>query len=104
MYSEMGTESEATAFMRTRLPEHCVSGLAAYIFRGKRPGHFLCAVLANDLKESYARADETNLPRLRDYVSFLYNYAPGDSWGSQERIAAWVERGGLVGISQPVER
>ncbi|TMJ05799.1 MAG: hypothetical protein E6G97_02000 [Alphaproteobacteria bacterium] len=77
------------------VPEHCRDGLRRYLEHGKVPGHFLTALLRNDLRETCARADHVNLQRLGDYVKFLYNFAPRDSWGSPENFDAWVARGGL---------
>ena len=80
-----------------RLPEHCRGALERYIRHGIPPGHFLTALLSNDLRETFARADDINASAVRDYLVFLYSDAPSACSGSPSRFAAWVESGGLVG-------
>jgi hypothetical protein len=79
------------------VPEHCADGLLNYIENGTPVGSFLTALLSNDLRETYACADNINSHRVRDYVTFLYNYAPAQCWGSPARVEAWQARGGLKG-------
>jgi hypothetical protein len=76
-----------------RIPAHCRDGLRDYLRYGLPPGHFLQAVLSNDLREACGRADDENRSALYDYVYVLYNYAPGDAWGSPEKVRAWIEKG-----------
>lgn len=82
------------------LPMHMRTGMIEYIENGTPPGSFLEAVLSNDLKETFARADNTNRVRVFDFVVYLYNYAPLQCWGSRERYRAWVEHGGLNGTQK----
>lgn len=77
----------------SRIPAHMHEGLLAYLRYGRQPGHFLQAVLSNDLAEACARADEDNQSVLFDYVVFLINYAPSEAWGSPARFRTWIERG-----------
>ena len=74
-----------------RLPPHIRDGVKRYIEHGIKPGDFLTAVIQNNLKESFARADETNIERMFDIVSFLYNEVPLLCWGSPERMKNWME-------------
>jgi len=76
---------------RKGVPEHIVDGLCDYIVYRVKAGSFLTAVLENNLKESFARADEFNRDNLFNTVSFLYNHAPGACWGSPENVKAWLE-------------
>lgn len=73
----------------TKIPRYMHHTLAYYIAEGKPTGHFLTAVLTNDLKEACNRADDDNKDRLYDYVFFLYNNAPSACWGSPENVAEW---------------
>ena len=75
----------------TLLPLHIRDGVKRYIEHGARPGHFLTAVIRNNLSETVGRADDVNLGRLHDIVSFFYNEAPGPCWGSPEKMAAWMK-------------
>lgn len=72
------------------LPSHMREGLLLYLRHGLPPGHFLMAVLSNDLAEACARADDENRRLLYDYVYFLYNHAPRAAWGSPENVEAWM--------------
>lgn len=74
-----------------RLPEHIRGGLKDYIEHHVPVGHFLTAVLSNDLTEACARADQTNRYRLFDIVDWLYNEAPSVCWGSRRKVDAWLK-------------
>jgi hypothetical protein len=73
-----------------------IGGLRRYIEHGIPPGHFLSCLLSNDLRGTFERADEVNAAAVRNYVQFLYCYAPAGSWGSPERFDAWCKQGGLT--------
>jgi len=62
-----------------------------YIERGVDPGDFLCAVIDNDLRESFGRADVENCRRMYEIVSWFYMHAPSACWGSKEKHQAWIE-------------
>jgi hypothetical protein len=85
------------------LPEYMREGMQQWIERGFATGHFLCAVLRNDLRGAIERADEENVRRLKDYVVYLYNYAPTGCWGSPARFDDWEAKGGLFGIQRAAE-
>lgn len=74
------------------LPSHMRDAVWAYIENGYLPGEFLQAIIKNDLKEAVGRADYININALPAYVEFFFNYAPGECWGSPEKVAAWVEK------------
>ena len=78
------------------LPEHIRAGVQRYVERGIIPGDFLQAVICNNLKESFERADDINQNRMFDIVKFFYNEVPGSCWGSKERMMKWNEKGGLL--------
>lgn len=77
------------------VPQHTQGSIKRYLDHGIDPGHFMTAVLSNDLRESFARADDINRERLFDIVSFLYADAPSACWGSPEAVRDWIGRGGL---------
>lgn len=72
------------------IPPHMHGAVKRYFEDGIRPGHFLTAVLCNDLREACARADDENKHRLFEYIQFLYMHAPGGSWGSPENFRDWL--------------
>ena len=73
------------------LPERMRGGMRRYIENGAPPGHFLTAVLSNDLAEACSRADPINRQRLGDYSGWLYSYAPPGCHGSHEKVRAWLK-------------
>ncbi len=83
------------------VPPHLREGLREYIQRGHLPGDYLQAVIANDLNEALSRGDETSLIFLRVLTTWLYNDAPGGSWGSRAIMSAWARLGGLEGRAEP---
>lgn len=76
--------------IKAGVPEHLRSGLVCYLLHHIPPGHFLTAVLENDLMEAMGRADELSLVGLFSLVSFLYNDAPSGAWGSPAKVRAWL--------------
>jgi hypothetical protein len=72
------------------VPEHLHGGLVRYLVHRLQPGHFLTAVLENDLREAMGRADEQSRAGLFQIVKFLYNDAPSICWGSPERVQQWL--------------
>jgi len=74
-----------------RVPTYMHDGLIAYLQDGRRPGEFLTAVLSGDLFGAYRYADEENLCNIGAYVSFLYNYADPQCFGSKEKVTSWLD-------------
>lgn len=73
------------------IPVHYMAdAVKDYIEKGWQPGHFLSAVIKNDLREAVGRADNTNIQHLADWVIWFYNEAPGSCWGSPEKFQSWI--------------
>ena len=72
------------------IPKRMESGIELYIKKGIMPGSFLTAVICNDLQGAVGAADSENIHNLPAYVSWFYNEAPHNCWGSKERMHAWV--------------
>ncbi|HRR29658.1 MAG TPA: hypothetical protein P5270_09905 [Victivallales bacterium] len=72
------------------LSERDIEPLKLFIEHGIMPGSFLEAVLRNDLKEAMGRADVFNRRKVFEYVQWLYNKAPSDCWGSNDKVDAWL--------------
>ncbi len=81
----------AYQFNEMVIPDHMLDGLREYVDHGIPQGHFLTAVITNDLKEACARADRTNLRIIPAYVAWLYNEADARCWGSREKMDAWID-------------
>ena len=76
------------------IPARMHGGIERYLANRIEPGHFLMAVLCNDLKEACGRADDENIELLPVYVAYLYNEAPSACWGSYDKVRAWLTTGG----------
>jgi hypothetical protein len=75
------------------VPLHCTIPLAEYLTgENKNPGHFLTAVLKNDLHGAVSRADDENQKSLHKYIQFLHMYAPYGAFGSEEKFNAWIRK------------
>lgn len=77
------------------IPGYMRGAVERYVMDGVPPGSFLMAVLTNDLKEAFARADDDNARSMPGWVRFLYNYMPSTCHGSPSKVSAWIDRGGL---------
>lgn len=71
-------------------PNNLGASFKHYIEHGIPPGGFLRAVLENDLREAFGRADQYNRECLFEIVGWLYNESPSTCWGSPEKVAAWL--------------
>lgn len=81
-------------FTYSTIPLHMMESLKRYIEQRIQPGHFLTAVLENNLKEAVGRADDVNIRLLPEYIAYPYNEAPGLCWGSPERVRTWLKARG----------
>ena len=77
--------------MSYNIPEITRESIDAWVEDARPTGGFLRAVLSNDLREAFARADYDNSAAMHDIVSYLYNECPSMCWGSPERVAEWPE-------------
>ena len=75
---------------RHLIPDYMWGGVSRYMVNRIAPGHFLTALLSNNLMEAFARADDLNADNMRRYVQFLYIYAPSRSFGSAENVREWL--------------
>lgn len=89
--------------LNTHCPDHMHEGMMRYLMDGEEGGHFMQALLSNNLMAAFGRADYTNAAHMKDWCLFLYNYAPSDSYGSPERHDAWVASGGINGQAKAQE-
>jgi len=73
------------------IPTYTLQAIYQYVERRRCPGHFVTAVLENDLATSVGRADKNNRRALVRIVEFVYNYIPLECWGSKEKVRKWLE-------------
>lgn len=77
--------------LTSRVPFHLWEGLIEYLADRRPMGHFLTAIVANDLMDACVRAGSVEVrERIADIVLFLVNYAPANAWGSGQRVSAWL--------------
>lgn len=74
-----------------------VESLQRYIKDRIPTGDFLKAVLENNLSEAFGRADEQNCVTLFHICAYVYNEIPSVAWGSEEKVAKWLEGRKAVG-------
>lgn len=87
--AELSIEEAAAKYPCIR-PE-ILAAFYRHIDHGRKVGDFVTAVLENNLKESFARADDQNRIVLFEIVSFVYNVAPSGCWGNPKQVKAWRE-------------
>ena len=107
MYTvRIGTEFKkgitALLYEEFYIPERMMPGILAYVENGQLPGSFLQAVISNNLKESFAQADDENKKNIQAFVAYFYNEVPAPAWGSPEAMMNWSEQGGMKGIAEAV--
>ncbi len=77
-------------FRHWYIPERMMEGIQLYVEHGIYPGHFLRAVICNDLQEAVVRADDENVENLQAYVAYFCNEVPSDCWGSVQKMKDWI--------------
>lgn len=80
------------------LPRHMRDTARLYVEHGIPGGSFFTAVVSNDLCRAFACADEENTAAMRQWVMWLYNFAPEGCHGSPKNVSDWIAIGGLAGI------
>ena len=87
-----------------RLPEHMREAARLYIEEGEMPGHFLTAVLTNNLVEAFGNADEDNRSCMWEWCLWLYNEIPMPAWGSANKVLAWCNEQQSLRLAARVEQ
>jgi len=64
-----------------RIPEFLQKSIEDWVEYGITPGHFLQAVISNDLFNAVSYADEGSMSALKLIVQFFYNRLPIGCWG-----------------------
>ena len=78
-----------------RCPEDYRDELRAFIEEGAMPGTFLAAVVTNNLRAATNHARWADcIGDLSPLVTWLYNEAPAQCYGSAENVRAWLSDAG----------
>lgn len=72
-------------------PERYLKDFRNYIEGHIPTGDCYKAILANNLRDAVARADEQTRSDLRRILIFLENEAPSTCWGTREKVDAWLK-------------
>lgn len=73
-----------------RIPEQILRSLYGYVEYRQATGHFLNAVLSNNLFEAIGRADKESLAALREIVTFVHMEVPSHCYGTVEKVQEWL--------------
>jgi len=73
-------------------PENIKAAIDRHVATGCPTGDFVRAVLENNLKEAFMRADNFNAPLLGHIVAYCYNEIPSPCWGSKVMVQDWREK------------
>ena len=84
------SEEQKTAMFKHGIPDYMHGAIIRYYENGIEPGSFLTALINNDLKETFGRADDVNRDCIRSYIMWFYNEAPGGSWGYEDAANKWI--------------
>ena len=81
---------DTIAAMRGDIPDHLLAGLDDYVRDRMEVGHFLTALLTNDLRGAYERGDAVSVAALPALVLYCNSCLPAPAWGSPEKVKAWL--------------
>lgn len=74
------------------LPPRIKRALDDYAANGLRTGDCLYAVLTNDLRLAFARADAEVSRAMPAILTYITSNLPASSWGTVELVEAWIRR------------
>lgn len=83
-----GTNTEEDE-LSYNIPEITRESIDAWAESARPTGGFLRAVLSNDLREAFARADFENRAAMFDIVSYCWNEIPALCWGAPANVEGW---------------
>ena len=89
---DTGNHIEIYTFLDFYIPLRMMDSIERYVQHGVKPGRFLSAVISNNLKDAVAYADDENMKNIPAYVNYFYNKAPGNCWGSPEKMKSWSDK------------
>lgn len=72
------------------VPERIVRGIKGYVEDHRPVGHFIQAIICNDLAEAINRADDEVVTCLQGIVRLFYNQVPSNAWRSKKNYEKWI--------------
>ena len=90
--NELSEKEITNQLTKNGIPEHLHGGLVRYVVHRIPPGHFMTALLSNDLLGTINRADDLNVSLIKSWLMVLYNCEeiPSGCWGSKDRVEDWL--------------
>lgn len=82
------------------MPAELIESLERYESNRIKTGNFLRACLENDLFKATARADHRNIHNFRVIVGWIHTFLPFESYGSEEKVKAWLAKQGDLDLKQ----
>jgi len=79
-------------------PDYMRKAVSAYLLDGKPMGGYLMALFGGRPFDAVCNADGANFATFAWQCKWIAQMAPGDSFGSGEKVRDWIDRGGLRGI------
>lgn len=74
------------------IPAPMQEALKRYVIDRIPPGHFLTAIITNDLRGAFAHADDENARLVGLYVRWFHNVPPACCSGSRELMDSWLTK------------
>ncbi len=78
--------------------------LVLYVKDGVPLGGFLTAVVCNDLREAFCRADYENRRQMFEIVRYLHNDCPAVCWGSKTAHEKWMAKHTKRRLDEPTSK
>ncbi len=72
------------------IPEHTLHAIQAYVELRQAGGHFLNALLSNDLRAAVTHADRQHRQCLCALTVLLCNRVPAHCWGCPQTVESWL--------------
>lgn len=77
-------------FTYASIPPSILASIQRYVNEGVSPGHFVRAVLENNLYQAVTRADDESQAALCTIVAYVVNETPSAAWGSPHAVREWI--------------
>jgi len=90
-----------------KIPPSVLHAIQRYVATGTGTGHFVEAVMRNDLFDAMACADAGSLAAFREIIWYVYGELDGRCWGPKRvksaEVEKWREQQGTVGMEMAQE-
>lgn len=91
--SSITREDAERACAEFAIPDHMWEAVFEYVAHRREAGGFFMAVVNNDFVRACCAADTANQEALFGWAQLLYNFFPPNSYGSPEKVDAWLKGG-----------